>query len=79
MICTQCGDLIVEDRFMDWSARWRCLRCGSAQPASGPGPRSDQRRANYADYELDFCDDEVHLGWESLVRTQITGSAGSAG
>jgi hypothetical protein len=24
------------------------------------------------DFELRCCDDEVHLGWESLVRTQIT-------
>ena len=28
MICSRCGDLLVEDRFMDWAARWRCLKCG---------------------------------------------------
>ena len=28
MICSHCGDLLVEDRFMDWAARWRCLKCG---------------------------------------------------
>jgi hypothetical protein len=72
MICPQCGGRIVEDRFMDWSARWRCLRCGIAQPVTEAGPRSNQRQTDYAGYELDFCDDEVHLGWESLVRTEIT-------
>jgi hypothetical protein len=31
MICCHCGDLLVEDRFMDWAARWRCLKCGHVQ------------------------------------------------
>ena len=28
MICSRCGLLLVEDRFMEWTARWRCLKCG---------------------------------------------------
>ena len=31
MICAHCGTLLVEDRFMDWTARWRCLKCGRVQ------------------------------------------------
>ena len=30
MICSRCGELLVEDRFMDWAARWRCMKCGQA-------------------------------------------------
>jgi hypothetical protein len=31
MICSRCGDGLVEDRFMDWTARWRCFKCGHVQ------------------------------------------------
>lgn len=31
MTCSHCGDLIVEDRFLDWTARWRCLKHGHLQ------------------------------------------------
>jgi hypothetical protein len=31
MICSRCGVLLLEDRFMDWAARWRCLKCGNVQ------------------------------------------------
>ena len=65
MICARCEALVVEDRFMDWAARWRCLRCGNVQ-------RVIEVEGKLANDELDYCDDEVHLGWESLVRTQNT-------
>ena len=31
MTCSRCGDLIVEDRFLEWTARWRCLKHGHLQ------------------------------------------------
>ena len=31
MTCSHCGNLIVEDRFLDWTARWRCLKHGHLQ------------------------------------------------
>jgi phage FluMu protein Com len=34
MICRRCGDLLVEDRFLDWTARWRCLKCGHIQDSA---------------------------------------------
>jgi len=34
MICTRCGKLVVEDRFMDWTARWRCLKCGHIEDSA---------------------------------------------
>ena len=72
MICLRCGALVVEDRFMDWTARWRCLECGNVQRGIEAETSLNQCQTDFADYELDYCDDEVHLGWESLVRTQIT-------
>jgi hypothetical protein len=31
MTCSHCCDLIVEDRFLDWTVRWRCLKHGHLQ------------------------------------------------
>ena len=72
MICTGCGALLLEDRFMDWSARWRCLSCGTVQGLIDEGRHLDGHQANSAHHELEYCDDEVHLGWEALVRAQAT-------
>jgi hypothetical protein len=72
MICSRCGVLLLEDRFMDWAARWRCLKCGNVQTVIEVENAVNQRQARFTDYELDPCDDEVHLGWESLVRTHIS-------
>jgi hypothetical protein len=72
MICSRCGALLVEDRFMDWAARWRCLKCGNVQAVVEAESAVNQRQAKFANDELDPCDDEVHLGCESLVRTHIS-------
>jgi hypothetical protein len=52
----------VEDRFMDWAARWRCLKCGNVQAVIETESAVNQRQAKFADYELDPCNEEVHLG-----------------
>jgi hypothetical protein len=67
MICTQCGALLVEDRFMDWTARWRCLECGHlADSASVQSFLMDQGKKR-ATADSDDWDEEVHLGPESFI------------
>jgi uncharacterized Zn finger protein len=69
MICTQCGDLIVEDRFMEWSARWRCLKCGHVQDSLSVERflKKHQKTVSAQSTEHDYFEEEVHLGSESLV------------
>ena len=68
MICSRCGDLLVEDRFMDWTARWRCLRCGHVQDSASV----ENHVACQKSAEPDYCDEEVHLGSESFVDPDVT-------
>jgi len=74
MICTQCGALLVEDRFMDWTARWRCLKCGHVQDSLGGQnlPLRQEKSRTIATAEPDYWDEEVHLGSESFVGLNIT-------
>lgn len=74
MICSRCGDLLVEDRFMDWTARWRCLRCGHVQDSlSVQSYLKHQERALFVkSSEPDYSDEEVHLGSESFVGVDVT-------
>ena len=62
MICTQCGALLVEDRFMDWTARWRCLECGHlADTASVESFLMHQKQERRSTAESDYWDEEIHL------------------
>lgn len=74
MICTRCGDLLVEDRFLDWSARWHCLKCGHVQDSmSVQSHLAGQKKAFlFKSAEPDYWDEEVHLGSESFVDPNIT-------
>ncbi len=64
MICCHCGDLLVEDRFMDWAARWRCLKCGHVQDSiSVENHLSTQRQ------EL-FAQPDVSVRYPSIAREQ---------
>ena len=82
MICSRCGDLLVEDRFMDWTARWRCLRCGHVQDSvSVENHVACQKEVLLArqkevlllkSAEPDYWDEEVHLGSESFVGPDVT-------
>ena len=68
MICTHCGALLVEDRFMDWAARWRCLECGHlADSASVQSFLRDHKKEGRPTAESDYWDEEVHLGPESFI------------
>ncbi len=74
MICSRCGDRLVEDRFMDWAARWRCLKCGHVQDslsAQGNPTRQEQGIA-VETTEPEYFDEEVHLGSESFVGLNVT-------
>jgi hypothetical protein len=69
MICSRCGDGLVEDRFMDWTARWRCFKCGHVQDSlsvQSLPTRPEESRA-MTNAEPDYRDEEVHLGSESFV------------
>ena len=74
MMCSRCGHGLVEDRFMDWTARWRCLKCGHAQDSlsvQNLQSRPEESRA-MATAEPDYRDEEVHLGSESFVGLNVT-------
>ena len=73
MICPRCGDLLMEDRFMDWSTRWRCLKCGHIQAsASVQSYLEDLKKVSFLDKffpessEPNYRDEKVHLGSESF-------------
>jgi hypothetical protein len=74
MICPRCGDLLVEDRFMDWTARWRCLKCGHVQDSvSVQRYLKRQEKAFFLQSaEPDYFDEEVHLGSESFIGPDVT-------
>jgi DNA-directed RNA polymerase subunit M/transcription elongation factor TFIIS len=70
MICSRCGELLIEDRFMDWAARWRCMKCGQVHDSNNVKGHivNEQKRIFPKSSEPDYFDDEVHLGSESFVR-----------
>ena len=75
MICSRCGALLVEDRFMDWTARWRCLKCGLVHDWASIQTHlvNEANRLFSRSSEPDYCDEEVHLGSESFIGADVTG------
>lgn len=74
MICSRCGDLIVEDRFLDWSARWRCLKCGHLQDTLSVQRflARQEQTLSLQSAEPDYLDEEVHLSPESIIRPEVS-------
>ena len=74
MICSRCGALLVEDRFMDWTARWRCLKCGQVHDAASIQTHwvNEGNRLFPRSSEPDYYDEEVHLGSESFIGRHVT-------
>ena len=70
MICAHCGALLVEDRFMDWTARWRCLKCGRVQDSvSVENHLARQREHVLRENGLpDYLSEEARVRSESIVR-----------
>jgi hypothetical protein len=71
MICSRCGDILVEDRFMDWTARWRCLKCGHVQDSLSVQSFLMREGRAVETAEPDYWDEEVHLGSETFVGLNI--------
>jgi len=74
MICTRCGKLVVEDRFMDWTARWRCLKCGHIEDsASVQSFLEHQKHLTFLQKlclksaEPNSFDEQIYVGSESSV------------
>ena len=75
MTCSFCGELLVEDRFLNWSARWRCLNCGRVQvPTTANNHLRSPERVCFESAEPDYRDEEVHLGSESFIRSHVSPS-----
>jgi hypothetical protein len=70
MICSQCGALVIEDRFMEWTARWRCLKCGHVQDSVNVENHLARQRADIL--LSDYVDEETYFGSESYVRRDVT-------
>jgi hypothetical protein len=73
MICSRCRGLVVEHRFVDWAARWRCLKCGHVQDSmSVQSYLEHQEKVSFLESaEPDYFDEEVHLGSESFIGSEV--------
>ena len=74
MTCSHGDGLIVEDRLMDWRARWRCLSCGQVLDSTSvqnllARPKKDLLLKSA---EPDYGDEEAHLDSESVVGPDET-------
>lgn len=74
MTCSHCHGLIVEDRFMDWTTRWRGLSCGHV--LNSTSAQNHLTRQNEAlllkNAEQDYWEEEAHLDSESVVGPDAT-------
>ena len=63
MICSRCGELLLEDRFMDWAARWRCMKCGEVYDSKNVQNHivNEHNRLFTRSCEPEYFDDELHL------------------
>jgi len=70
MICPHCGTLLVEDRFMDWTARWRCLKCGRVQDSVSVESHLARQREHVLRRDVlpDCLNEEARVGSESIIR-----------
>ena len=69
MICSRCGELLLEDRFMDWATRWRCMKCGEVYDSKNVQNHIEDEhnrlftRSSWPEY----FENEVYLGSESFI------------
>jgi hypothetical protein len=73
MICAHCGTLLVEDRFMDWTARWRCLKCGRVQDSVSVENHLARQREHVLreDVRPDYLNEEARVCSEAIVRHDV--------
>ena len=69
MICSRCGELLLEDRFMDWATRWRCMKCGGTYDSKKVQNHIDNEhnRLFPRSSEPEYFEDEVYLSLESFL------------
>ena len=78
MTCLRCQRLIIEDQFIDlestygqmWATSLRCANCGYVHSPEGEQhPLVPQEKPLVlSSGEVDYQDEEVHLGAESFIR-----------
>ena len=84
MICSRCGQLLLEDRFMDWAARWRCMKCGQVYDSKNVNNHieNEHNRLFTKSCQPEYSQDEVYLGLERASdqdRESIAEPEGRAG
>jgi len=64
----------VEDRFMDWTARWRCLKCGRVQDSVSVESHLARQREHVLrkDVQPDYLNEEARVGSESIIQADAT-------
>jgi len=69
MTCSHCHGLIVEDRFRDWTARWRCVSCGHALDSPGVENLLARQQEDLLLKRAtpDYWDEDAHLDSESVA------------
>lgn len=69
MICSRCGELLLEDRFMDWATRGRCMKCGGTYDSKKVQNHieNEHNRLFPRSSEPEYFEDEVYLGLESFL------------
>ena len=69
MICSRCGELLLEDRFMVSAARWCCKKCGQVHDSKNVHTHivNEHNRLFPRSSEPEYFDEEVHLGSESFL------------
>ena len=78
MHCSRCQGLMVEDQLLDmegaygqmWTTSLRCVNCGRIQDSviEQNSLARQEKVLVTSSGELDYQDDEVHLGAESFIR-----------
>ena len=78
MHCPRCQGLMVEDQLLDmegaygqmWTTSLRCVNCGRIQDSviEQNCLARQEKVLVTSSGELDYQDDEVHLGAESFIR-----------
>lgn len=77
MTCVRCLGLMIEDQFLDlespygqmWATSLRCVNCGHVHDSVIKQHRlARQEKVVVLPAELDYQDDEVHLGAEAFIR-----------
>ena len=64
MICSRCGELLLEDRFMNWAARWLFMKWCNFHDAKTCKSNIVNKKTRLfpRSSEPNYSDEEVHHG-----------------